>query len=145
MLKYFAPKPGRFGVAPAIMTAGQLATGTLAAGTLNFNLGTYPGVTAYVLGAAMSALTWATAANSMTAQLIKYDASADAEVNLTGLVDINNLTDSEGVALPLSSTLTDAQRLMDVGDILILRLVTTGAVSVQPAGLNATVEVTPLH
>ncbi len=135
----FLPKPGRFGVMPALLTA-RLEPGTLAAGTVVHSLGSYPGVPAQISALAISAAEWPTAATSAVMTLQKYDASANAAVTLTAGIDINNLTDREAVAAALLSTLTVAQLTFDVGDTLEASVVITGAVSVQPRDLVVAAE-----
>lgn len=137
---FFKPRPGRFGIAPVLLTSGRINTGTLAAGTQAHDIGSYPSRTAIINAVSMSAGTWPTAATSCVMTIKKYDASASTVVTITSALDINDKTDSTAIAASLLSTLTPAQRLLDIGDTLQVEIVTVGAVSVQPDDLIVTVE-----
>ncbi len=140
MLNFFAPRPGRFGIAPIVLEA-RLNTGTLAAGTATFHIGGL-GTTrkAVISSVNVSALTFPTAATSCVATLVKRDVSAAGNVTLTSNIDVNAKTAETVQQGALLTTLTDAQKLLDAGDTLKVSLVTTGAVSVQPVDLTVTVE-----
>ena len=135
----FAPKPGRLGVFPVPLTSGRINTGTLAAGTQTHTIGAMP-AKCYINRATVSAGTYPTAASSCVARLIKYDSTANAAVTLTADLDINAKTAREGIALALTTTLTDAQRTLNPGDTLEFEIVTVGAVSVQPDDISCVVE-----
>lgn len=140
MFKFFQPtKVARFGTTPVPFNSGRLNTGTLAAGTQTHSLGATPSKS-YVNAAVVSAETFPTAATSCTVQLIKYDASAAAAVNLSAAVSINTKTARTGVVIPITTTLTDAQRTLDAGDTLEVAIVTTGSVTVQPDDVVVTTE-----
>jgi hypothetical protein len=136
---YFAPKPGRLGALPNILTSGRMNTGTLAAGTQTHTIGTHP-AKCYINRATVSAATYPTAATSCVVRLIKYDSVANAAVTLTSNLDINDKTDRESLALAITDTLTDAQRTLLAGDTLEVEIVTVGAVSVQPDDVVCVVE-----
>lgn len=136
---FFAPKPGRLGVLPIVLTSGRINTGTLAAGTQTHTIGAHP-AKCYINRASVSAGTYPTAATSCVARLIKYDSTANAAVTLTGDLDINDKTDREALALAITTTLTDAQRTLNPGDTLEFELVTVGVVSVQPDDIVCVVE-----
>jgi len=70
----------------------------------------------------------------------KYDASADAAVTLTDNVDLEALTEKEGTAVALLSTLTDAQRTLDTGDTLQFVVTTTSTVGTAAVDLMVNVE-----
>lgn len=140
MLNYFKPRPGRFGVAPVLLSSGRINTGTLAAGTQEHDIGGYPGTPAIISAIAVSAGTWPTAATSCAVTIKKYDASAAAEVTLTSALDINDKTDFTGLQATLLNTLTDAQRTLDIGDTLQVEIVTVGSVTVQPDDVIVSVE-----
>lgn len=136
---FFAPKPGRLGVLPIVLTSGRINTGTLAAGTQTHTIGAHP-AKCYINRASVAAATYPTAATSCVARLIKYDSTANAAVTLTSDLDINDKTDREALALAITTTLTEAQRTLNPGDTLEFEIVTVGAVSVQPDDIVCVVE-----
>lgn len=136
---FFAPKPGRLGVLPIVLTSGRINTGTLAAGTQTHTIGAHP-AKCYINRASVSAGTYPTAATSCVVSLVKYDSTANTAVTLTGDLDINDKTDREALALAITTTLTDAQRTLNPGDTLEFVIVTVGAVSVQPDDISCVVE-----
>lgn len=139
-MKYFNPlRMARFGTVPVPFTSGRINTGTLAAGTQTHNVGATPSKS-YVNAAVISAEVYPTASTGCTVQLVKYDASADAAVNLSAAISINAQTAKEGIAIPITATLTEAQRTLDAGDTLQVTIVTTGTVSVQPDDVVVTTE-----
>jgi hypothetical protein len=143
MPTFFAPKPGRFGVLPAMLNSGRINTGTLAAGTQNHNIGTYPG-RAYVSRFQVTAEVFPNATTN-TVTLVKYDASATADVVLSSALDINNKTANISQIGAILSTLTEAQRTLDPGDSIRIQLITTGTVTTQPDDLTINVELLVLE
>lgn len=137
---FFKPIPGRFGIAPVLLTSGRLNTGTLAAGTQTHTIGSYPNRQGYISAISVSAETWPTAATSCDVVVKKYDASASSEVTITSSLDINDSTDKVALLATILSTLTDAERTLDIGDTLTVEIVTVGAVSVQPDDVVVCVE-----
>jgi hypothetical protein len=77
--------------------------------------------------------------------LQKYDASANAAVTLTANVDLEALTAYEGTAVPLISTLTETQRLLDTGDVLRFVVTTTDTVGTAATDLTVNVELLVLE
>ena len=144
MPTFFAPKPGRFGIQPTLLNSGRINTGTLAAGTQNHNIGGYPGK-AYINKFAVAAEVFPTAATSCTMALIKYEDSAAVDVVLSSLLDINAKTAETSLAGAILSTLTEAERTLDVGDTVRIQIVTTGVVSVQPDDITVSVELLVLE
>jgi hypothetical protein len=136
----FMPRPGRFGLIPVPLTSAPITTGTLAAGTQTHIVGAFTRL-AYINRAVVVADVFPTASTSVTVQLFKHDASAPgAPVTLSGLIAISASAARIGVPIPITTTLTEAQRTLDVGDSIYLQLVTTGSVSVQPDDLTVVVE-----
>lgn len=134
---FFAPKPGRLGVHPVSFNSGRLNTGTLAAGTVNHNIGTFA-AKSYINRAVICADTYPTAATGCTIQLFKMTGAT--ALALTSAVSINAGTADTPIALPVTATLTDAQRTLTSADSLRVAMVTTGAVSVQPDDVTVNVE-----
>jgi hypothetical protein len=132
---FFKPKPGRFGVAPVALTL-RPVFGTLAAGTVVHNLGSYP-VKAYISKVSISAGTFPNA-DSVEATLRKKPSGT--AVALTSAIDIDNKTAGTAVAGAFLAAATDVQRTLNVGETLELSVVTVGSVTAQPADLIVTVE-----
>jgi hypothetical protein len=145
MRTFFSPTPGRLGVSPTLLTSGRLNTGTLAAGTQIHALGGYPGVPAGCWAFCISATEFPTAATSCAVRVLKRPAAGGAAVPLTGSLSINNITDNVAHQIPVLTTLTDAQRTLEVGAMLEVELVTVGAVSVQPVNLAVVAELLPFR
>jgi len=136
MFNFFAPKPGRFGVASTLLV-GRCQT-TMANG-VTYQFGSHP-AKCLIARATVSALTAPiSSAGAVTGVLQKYDASANAAVALTDSVNLETLTSKEGTAVPLLTTLTDAQRTLDVGDTLQF-VITSGAIDTQPVDLMVNTE-----
>lgn len=134
----FAPLPGRFGVAPVVFTSGRINTGTLAAGTQTHNIGTFPGNTTVCASAAVCAEVYPTAATGCTIQLFKM--TGVTALALTNAISINAGTANVPIALPILSTLTTAQCTLRPTDSIRVEIVTTGAVSIQPDDITATIQ-----
>jgi hypothetical protein len=141
MYNFFRPKPGRFGVAPVVLTV-KPEFGTLAAGTVVHNLGSIPS-RAFISKISVSAGTFPDAATSIAATLRKKPSGT--AVALTSGIDINDQTAGTAVAGSFLSSLTEAQRTLNPGETLELSVVTTGAVAAQPADLVVTVELLVLE
>ena len=133
---FFKPKPGRFGVMPVAVTV-RPSFGTLAAGTVAHMIGGYH-QRCTVGGISIAAGTFPTAATSIVATLQKKPSGS--AVALTSGIDINTKTAQTSVDGVILSSATDAQLTLNPGETLLLSVVTTGAVSVQPADLIVTVE-----
>lgn len=125
----FAPKPGRFGTLPNLLV-GRCAAAIADSGTTTYNFGGHPSI-AVVNKIVISAGTVpASTGGTILAVVQKYDASANAAVALTAAtIDLEALTAHEGTAVALLTTLTDAQKTLDVGDTLRLVVTTTSTVT----------------
>lgn len=141
MYNFFKPKPGRFGIMPVAVTV-KPDFGTLAAGTVVHNLGSYPG-TCYINKVCISGGTFPVAGTSIAATLAKKPAGT--AVPLTSGIDINDQTAATAVQGDFLSTLTEAQRTLNLGETLQLSVVTTGAVATQPVDVVVTVELLVLE
>ena len=136
---YFAPKPGRLGVAVNLL-AGSCDTTIAGTGTTQYNFGGHP-ARCYINRAVVSALVApVSASGTVLGVLQKYDASANAAVALTGNIDLEALTANEGTAVSLLSTLTDAERTLDTGDTLRLVVTTTDTVGTPEQDLTVNFE-----
>jgi len=136
-LNFFMPKPGRFGTHPVVFNSGRLNTGTLAAGTQNHNIGAYS-AKSYISNAIVCADTFPTAATGCTIQLFKMTGAT--ALALTSAVSINAGTADTPVLLPITASLTEAERSLTTANSLRVAIVTTGAVSVQPDDVTVSVE-----
>lgn len=134
----FLPKPGRFGVLPNLLPG---KCGTIGDSTTTvFNFGGHP-APCVINRAVVSAQTVpVSSGGTILAVLQKYDASANAAVTLTADIDLEALTANEGTAVTLLSTLTEAQRTLDVGDTLQLSVVTTSSVGTAAVDLTVNTE-----
>lgn len=142
MYNFFRPKAGRFGVASSTVVV-KPTFGTLAAGTVAHQVGSHPR-RVRVAGISIAAKVFPTAATSVVATLQKKPVGASA-VNLTSGININTQTADTAVLGAILSTATSADLTLNPGDTLLLSVVTTGAVSVQPVDVTVTTEVLVLE
>lgn len=115
----------------------QPTFGTLAAGTVVHNLGAYP-VKAFISKISIAAGTFPTAATSIAATLQKKPSGT--AVSLTSAIDMNAKTAATAVQGAFLTTISEADQTLNPGETLQLSIVTTGAVSVQPADVTVTIE-----
>ena len=118
------------------------AFGTLAAGTVAHQIGAYP-KRCYISNITISAKVFPTAATSIEATLQKKPSGS--AVALTSAIDINAQTADTALVGAFLSSLTEAQRTLNAGETLLLSVVTTGAVSVQPTDVIVVVELLVLE
>lgn len=117
------------------------ATAITASGTTIFRLGGFAGRKVKPVRLGATAVTAAiSAGGTVLAKLVKYDASANAAVDLTQNIELVDLTTREESFAELLTTLTGAQENMDVGDALEVHVVSDAAIGTQPANLVFTVE-----
>lgn len=138
MFNFFTPKPGRFGVIPNVLPGhcGTIGNNT----TTYFSFGGHP-AQCYINRAVVSAATVpAATSGTILATLEKYDASANAAVALSAEFDLETLTANEGTAVPLLSTLSIAQRTLDTGDTVRLKVVTNNTVTTAAVDLYCNTE-----
>lgn len=135
----FRPLPGRLGAFPNLLTA-QCTTVIANSGTTTYNFGGHP-ARCYLHRAVVSAGTVpVSASGTILGVLYKYDASANAAVALTGNIDLEALTASEGLAVAFLGTLTDAQRTLDTGDTVRFVVTTTNTVGTAAVDLRVHLE-----
>lgn len=73
--------------------------------------------------------------------LLKYDASANADVTLASSFNLEGLTAGESDRIPFDSGVTDNQRTLDFGDFLHFTIVNnSAAIDTQAAGAAVTVK-----
>lgn len=136
---YFSPKPGRFGVLPNLV-AGRCVRAIGNSTTTQYNFGGHP-AKCFISRAIVSALVVpVSTGGTILATLRKYDAAANADVTLTGSIDLEALTANEGTAVALLSTLTEAQQTLLPGDTLRFVVVTTSTVTTAEVDLMVNVE-----
>ncbi len=140
MYNFFKPKPGRFGVAPVVLTV-KPEFGTLAAGTVVHNLGSIPS-RAFISKISISAGTFPAA--TVVAATFRKKPSSTA-VALTSAIDIDDKTAGTAVAGSFLSSLTEAQRTLNPGETLELSVVTAGSVTAQSEDLVVSVELLVLE
>lgn len=146
----FAPTPGRFGVLPNYIRTGQIGGTNFLGGaspltanqTTIFRLGGMAGRKCLVSRLGATTVTVPNDADgTILAKLVKYDASADAGVDLTDNLNLEALVTREESFVNRLSTATDAQLMLDVGDALEVHVVSnTASIDTQPAGLVFVVE-----
>jgi len=134
----FAPLPGRFGVLPNLLV-GRCVAAIGNTTTTTYNFGAHP-ASCLINRAVVSAGTVPASSGTILGVLQKYDASADAAVVLSGNVDLEALVAHEGTAIPLLTTLTDAQKTLDTGDTVRFVVTTTNTVSTAAVDLVVNVE-----
>lgn len=135
----FLPLPGRFGVLPNLVT-GRCVTTVANSAATTYNFGGHP-ATCVVSRAMVSAGTIPASASALTGVLQKYDATANAAVTLSAAVNLLTLTAHEGTAVPLLTTLTEAQKTLLPGDTLRFVITAAGTVTTQPVDLMVNTEV----
>jgi hypothetical protein len=133
----FLPKPGRLGIAPVSFNSGRINTGTLAAGTAVHNIGAFPN-NAWVDSAIVCADTFPTAGTSCTITVSKTDGTTVTV--LTTATSINTKSAGVPIALPIVTSLTDAQRTLKPTESLTVTIITAGSVTVQPDDVTVNVQ-----
>ena len=145
MFTHFSPKTARRAGALPNLVVGRCQATIDNSATTNYNFGSHP-ATCYINRAVVSALTVPVCGSgTILATIIKYDASANAAVTLTGDIDLEALTAKEGTAVALLSSLTEAQRTLDTGDTLGLVVVSTNTVGTANVDLYCNIEVLVLN
>lgn len=147
----FAPLPGRFGVLPMYIRSGQIGGANFLGGaspltantTTIFRLGGMAGRKCVVSRLGATTVTVPNDADgTIIAKLVKYDASADAAVDVSENLNLEALVTREESFANKLSTATDAQLMLDVGDALEVHVVSnTATIDTQPAGLVFVAEV----
>jgi hypothetical protein len=135
----FAPTPGRLGTLPNLMT-GRCDAAIGNTTTTVYNFGGHPAICQINRAVVSAGTVPASTSGTILGVLQKYDASADAAVALTGNVDLEALVAHEGTAVALLSTLTDAQRTLDIGDTVRFAVTTNNTVTTAAADLMVNVE-----
>jgi hypothetical protein len=150
MMNFFKPKPGRFGVAPVLLSTGQIGGTNFLGGasplTANastvFRLGGTAGRRVQFSRFGASVVTVpADADGTITAILQKYNAVTDATVTLTPTIDLIALVTREQASVGWLSSLTQAAATLTPDDTLeVVVSNDSAAIDTQPAGLVFTVE-----
>lgn len=143
--RHFRPGPGRFGVQAALIQGFNIANLT-ANTTTRVDIGPAPRKSFLDRVMVSQSTLVADADGTVLATVKKYDASADASVTLSSALSLeaDAQVASEGKLFTLLSTLTDAQRTLDEGDVLYVDIVNnSAAIDTQPVNLRfvASVEV----
>lgn len=138
---FFGPKSPRSGTMPVALT-GRLDGTVGNSGDTVFSFGGYP-QKAYISKFIVSQEVLMTSGGAVTAVVQKYDASANAAVVLTAAVSLLTATQvaREGYVIELLSSLTQAQRTLDVGDTLELKITAASTMTGQPTDLFVTAEI----
>lgn len=150
----FRPQPGRFGVMPQVLTTGPIggtnflggANPLTANATNTFYAGAPPARSMFSRLAMSCVQVPADADGTILASAWKYDASADAAVQLTDTFNLESLVTREGSFLEPLSTATAAQLTFEEGDTLEIRVVSnSAAINTQPSQLVFNAEVVALQ
>lgn len=135
----FMPLTGRFGVMPNLLV-GRCDAAIGNNTTTTYNFGSHPAICLINRAVVSAGVVPASTSGTITGVLQKYDASADAAVTLTNAVDLEALTASEGTAVALLTTLTEAQKTLDVGDTVRFVVTTNNTVTTAAVDLMVNVE-----
>jgi hypothetical protein len=141
MRKEFIPRPGAFGTHPVVLSK-DISTTALTANTTNTRSIGGINRAAFVERISVSVRTVpADADGTLLITVKKRDASAAANVTLTGTTfNLESLTANASTAIPLLTTLTDAQRTCDEGDTIFVEVVSnSAAIDTQPVDCVVTV------
>jgi hypothetical protein len=134
----FAPLPGRFGVLPNLLV-GRCDAAIADSTDTTYSFGGHPAVCVVNRAVVSAGTVPASTGGTIVGVLQKYDASANAAVALTGNVNLEALTAKEGTAVALLTTLTAAEKTLDVGDTV--QFVVTASSTVTTAAVDLTVNV----
>ena len=135
----FAPLPGRFGVLPNLLV-GRCDAAIGNNTTTTYSFGGHPAVCVVNRAVVSAGTVPAATSGTILGVLEKYDASANAAVVLTGNVDLEALVAHEGTAVSLLSTLTAAEKTLDVGDTVRFVVTTNNTVTTAAVDLVVNVE-----
>jgi hypothetical protein len=135
----FMPLPGRFGVLPNLL-AGRCDAAIGNNTTTTYSFGGHPAVCVINRAVVSAGTVPAATSGTILGVLQKYDASANAAVTLTDNVDLEALTAKEGTAVTLLSTLTAAEKTLDVGDTVQFVVTTNNTVTTAAVDLYVNVE-----
>lgn len=142
-------QPGRFGTHPVHVILGPVggsdniggASPLTANNTTRISIPTPPGKFVFSRASMHATTAAADADGAVTAVVSKYDASADAEVTVSGSFNVEGLTTKERAEVGPSTSATDAQLLLDEGDTLsVIFTSDSAAIDTQPAALFVVVE-----
>ena len=140
-VKIRRPAPGRFGTHPVHVSFTAGTNPLTANTTVAFRVPTPPGKFFFSKASVMCDTVTADADGTSLITIRKYDASADAEVDLTTAVDLDTLTTLERTNLVRDAATTDAQCILDTGDTLGFKVVNnSAAINTQPTSLSVTIE-----
>lgn len=142
---FFGPLAPRSGVMPVAVT-GRLDGTVGDSGDTVFSFGGYPRLAA-VSKFIVSQQVLMTSGDAVTAVIQKYDASANAEVVLTGSFSLLTGTQvaREGYVVDVLGSLTAAQRTLDVGDVLEVKVTSVSTMTGQPTAFFCTAELLVLE
>lgn len=135
----FSPLAGRFGIMPNLL-AGRCNAAIGNNTTTTYSFGAHPAKCIINRAVVSAGTVPASTSGTITGVLQKYDASANAAVTLTSAVDLEALTANEGTALTFLTTLTDAEKLLDTGDVVLFVVTTNNTVTTAAVDLMVNVE-----
>ena len=141
---FFAPKPGRLGVLPQLVT-GRCDAAIGNSTTTTYSFGGHPARCVIARAVVSAGTVPASTSGTILGVIQKYDSSANAAVALTGNVDLEALTAHEGTSVSLLSSLTEAQKTLDTGDTLRFVVTTDNTVTTAAVDLMVNVELLALE
>ena len=151
---YPKQKPGFFGV-QRVWLKSEIIGGTNYGGgaspltantTTIFRMGGAPCRCVFNALVGVTATVPSDADGTILAYAYKYDASADAAVQISAALDLEALVTREGTKAAHLSTASDATLTFDTGDALEIHVINnSAAINAQPAGLVFTAELLMLE
>lgn len=146
MFKHFAPRHGRFGVIPVVVTFPFGASPFTASATVRYQIPTPPGELIYSRASVQCEVVGISASGSLFVRVFRRRASDDVRTQLTADFNVEALVTRERRQLALASGVTDAQRVVNDpgasgnGDTIEVDLVSDAAIGTQPTQLVIAVE-----
>jgi hypothetical protein len=144
MLNHFKPQPGRFGTELITLVCGPIGPADYLGGaapltanaTTTFRLGPVPRKCVFARLAASATTVPADADGTIVATAFKYDAATNAQVQISGAINLETLITREGSTANQYSSATEAGLTLQVGDTVEVNVVNNSAgIDTQPAGL----------
>jgi hypothetical protein len=135
---HYQPKPGRFGTMPEVISGKQLDAGITASATVNIPIAT-PRRKAILARISGHYETAPIGGAAITGKLRKKPLGA-AAFDLTAAFVLTGLTVQQVFDIPLLSTLTELQLIVQEQDYLFFAVTAAGTVTTQPIGLTISVE-----
>lgn len=138
MRNHFQPKPGRYGTMPEVISGKQLDAGITASATTNISIAT-PRRKAILARISIHFETVPIGGAAITGKLRKKPVGS-AAIDLTAAFTLTGLTAQLVIDVPLLTTLSELQAIVQEGDYLFFAVTAAGTVTTQPVGMTVSVE-----